>query len=35
MEYEFRDSKLEQLAFDRSYTGGYPRDVVRAFRKRF
>lgn len=34
METEFADDWLDQLETDKSFTGGYPPGVVKAFRKR-
>jgi proteic killer suppression protein len=33
MEHRFENEKLERLARDLEFDGGYPREIVRAFRK--
>ena len=34
MNIEFRDGDLERLAFDARFTGGFSRDIVKAYRRR-
>ncbi len=34
MEIVFRDKDLDRLEIDREFTAGFPREIVKAFRKR-